>query len=181
MTIGIRRWRMEDAQSLAEALNNKTIHENLRDGLPFPYTVSDAEAYISDMLSADRDKTYAWAITVDDVAVGSIGAFRRDNVHRFTAEMGYYLAEEYWGQGIVTRAIELACRYLFEHTDIVRIFAEPYAHNVASCRVLEKAGFVYEGTLRKNAVKNGRLVDIKLYAILGCDFNSAECRVEITS
>jgi len=166
MNIGIRSWRIEDSPNLAKALNNKKILDNLRDGIPFPYTVSDAESFISSMLSADCETTYAWAITVDDTAVGSIGAFRKDNVHRLTAEMGYYVAEDYWGKGIVTEAVKLACRHIFAHTDIVRIFAEPYANNVASCRVLEKAGFTFEGTLRKNAIKNDSLVDMNMYAII---------------
>ena len=166
MNIGIRSWRIEDSPNLAKALNNKNILDNLRDGIPFPYTVSDAESFISAMLSSDRDTTYAWAITVDDTAVGSIGVFRKDNVHRLTAEMGYYVAEEYWGKGIVTKAVKLACQYVFDQTDIVRIFAEPYANNAASCRVLEKAGFTFEGTLRKNAIKNGCLADMKMYAII---------------
>ena len=166
MNIAIRSWKAEDAKDLAEALNNKKTLDNLRDGLPFPYTVSDAQAYISAMLCADPGETYAWAITVDNIAVGSIGVFRKDNVHRFTAEMGYYLAEEHWGKGIVTQAIKQACRYIFGNTDIVRMFAQPYAFNIASCRVLEKAGFAYEGTLRNNAIKNGQLADMKMYAIL---------------
>ncbi len=166
MNIGIRLWRIEDAKSLASALNNKKIQDNLRDGVPFPYTVADAESFISAMLSADQNTTYARAIIVDDIAVGSIGVFRKDNVHRLTAEMGYYVAEEYWDKGVTTEAVKQMCRFIFDHTDIVRIFADPYDFNVASCRVLEKAGFVYEGTLRKNAVKNGRLVDMRLYAIL---------------
>jgi len=166
LNVNIRSWKIEDAQNLSSALNNKNIHDNLRDGLPLPYTVSDAESFISSMLSADKDSTYAWAITVDDVAVGSIGVFRKDNVHRLTAEMGYYVAEEYWGKGVTTEAVKQACRYIFDNTDIVRIFADPYDFNVASCRVLEKAGFTYEGTLRKNAVKNGQLVDMKMYAVI---------------
>jgi RimJ/RimL family protein N-acetyltransferase len=166
MNIGIRAWRIGDSQNLAKALNNKKILDNLRDGLPFPYTISDAESFINLMLASDRDKTYAWAITADGMAVGSIGAFRKDNVHRLTAEMGYYVAEDYWGKGIATNAVKLACKYIFDHTDIVRVFAEPYAVNVASCRVLEKAGFTFEGTLRKNAVKNGHLMDMSMYAII---------------
>ena len=166
MIINIRLWSMEDSKDLAKALNNKKVHDNLRDGLPLPYTVSDAESFISTMLSADQNTTYARAITVDDIVVGSIGVFRKDNVHRLTAEMGYYVAEEYWGKGVMTEAVKQMCRYIFCYTDIVRIFADPYASNVASCRVLEKAGFVYEGTLRNNAIKNGCLVDMMMYAIL---------------
>jgi len=166
MNINIRSWRIEDAESIAKALDNKMIQDNLRDGLPFPYTISDAKDFISAMLAADSNNTFAWAITVDDVAIGSIGVFRKDNVHCLTAEMGYYIAEEYWGKGIATEAVRQVCAYIFENTDIVRIFADPYDFNAGSCRVLEKAGFVYEGTLRKNALKNGQIIDMKLYAII---------------
>jgi len=166
MNIKIRSWRIEDAKSIANALNNKKVQDNLRDGLPFPYTVSDAKDFISAMLTADKNITFAWAITVDDTAIGSIGVFRKDNVHRLTAEMGYYIAEEYWGKGIAAEAVRQVCTYLFENTDIVRIFAEPYDSNTGSCRVLEKANFVYEGTLRKNAFKNGQFLDMKLYSVI---------------
>jgi len=166
MNTTIRPWALEDAPALAQILNNPKIHDNLRDGLPLPYTTADAESFISAMLSADPGTTYAWAVTADGAVAGSIGAFRKDNVHRLTAEMGYYVGEAYWGKGVMTQAVQQACRYIFEHTDIVRIFADPYDFNAASCRVLEKAGFTCEGTLRKNAVKNGRIVDVKMYAIL---------------
>ena len=165
MNIELRLWRIEDAEALAKAISNMKILDNLRDGIPFPYTVPDAESFIGAMLSADRNTTYARAITVDDVAIGSIGVFRKDNIHCLTAEMGYYIAEEYWGKGVMTEAVKQMCGYIFNYTDIVRIFAEPFAFNTASCRVLEKAGFALEGTLRKNAIKNGRLVDMKMYAL----------------
>lgn len=157
---------MEDADDLAAAINNQKILDNLRDGLPFPYTSEDARAYISAMLSADKDRVYAFAITVDDKAIGSIGVFRQENIHARTAEMGYYIAEPYWGQGIMTAAVRQMCVLIFNTTDIIRIFAEPFAFNTASCCVLEKSGFALEGTLRQNAVKNGQVIDMKMYALL---------------
>lgn len=166
MNVKIREWKMEDAQDIAVALNNKKVQDNLRDGLPFPYTVQDAEKFISSMLGAEKDSKYGWAITVDDKAIGSIGVSRKDNVHRYTAEMGYYIAEPYWGKGIGTIAVKEVCDYIFKNTDILRIFADPFSYNDASCRILEKAGFVYEGTLRKNAVKNGKVMDMKMYSII---------------
>ncbi len=166
MECKIRLWRQEDAANLAEALNNKKILDNLRDGLPYPYTEKDAEGYISAMLNADKNAVYAFAIAVDDKAVGSIGVFRKDNIHSKTAEMGYYISESYWGKGIGTSAVKQVCKYIFKNTDIIRIFAEPFAFNAASCRILEKSGFEYEGTLRSNAVKNGAVVDMKMYSII---------------
>ena len=166
MERGIRPWRKEDAADLAKAVNNPRVQANLRDGLPLPYTEQDARNYIGAMLTADPQSTFAFAIAVEDVAVGSIGVFRKENIHRRTAELGYYVGEPWWGKGIGTLAVKQICRYVFEQTDILRIFAEPFAYNTASCRILEKAGFTCEGVLRHNAVKNGAVLDMKLYALL---------------
>ena len=161
-----RKWELSDATDLAAALSNKKIQDNLRDGLPYPYTEQDGTDYISAMLSADENEIFAFAITVDEKLVGSIGIFRQGNIHRQTAELGYYIAEEYWGRGIMTEAVRQICAYVFEKSDIIRIYAEPFAYNAASCRVLEKAGFQYEGTLRSNAVKSGEVIDMKMYSLL---------------
>lgn len=166
MKIKIRRWELEDAKALAAVISNKKILDNLRDGLPYPYTEKDGAEFISAMLSADPNEAFAFAITVDDKVIGSIGAFRQGNIHRQTAELGYYIAEEYWGKGITTEAVKQICKYIFENSDIIRIYAEPFAFNNASCRVLEKAGFQFEGTLRKNAVKNGKVLDMKMYSLV---------------
>lgn len=166
MICNIRKWKLSDAKDLATALSNAKIQNNLRDGLPYPYTEQDGVDYISAMLSADENETFAFAITVDSKVIGSIGVFRQGNIHRLTAELGYYIAEEYWGKGIMTEAVRQICEYVFDKSDIIRIFAEPFAHNAASCRVLEKAGFQYEGTLRNNAIKNGKVIDMKMYSRL---------------
>ncbi|MDO5575952.1 MAG: GNAT family protein, partial [Fibrobacter sp.] len=104
--------------------------------------------------------------TVNNKVVGSIGAFRQGNIHFRTAELGYYIAEPYWGKGIGTLSVKQICNYIFAETSILRIYAEPFAYNTASCRVLEKAGFTYEGTLRCNAVKNDKILDMKMYSLL---------------
>ena len=166
MKCRIRKWELSDAKDLAAALSNKKVQDNLRDGLPYPYTEQDGKDFISAMLSADENETFAFAITVDNMVIGSIGIFRQGNIHRQTAELGYYIAEEYWGKGIMTEAVKQICEYVFANSDIIRIYAEPFAYNIASCRVLEKAGFQYEGTLRSNAVKNGRGIDMKMYSLL---------------
>lgn len=165
MNCTLRKWRLSDAEALAAALNNEKVRNNLRDGLPTPYTTSDARDYIISMLSSDENSTFAYAITIDDRAIGSIGAFRQGNIHRQTAELGYYLAEEYWGRGIMTDAIAQLCGIVFETTDILRIFAEPFSYNTGSRRALEKAGFQLEGIMKNNAVKNGKVLDMALYSL----------------
>lgn len=166
MKCRIRKWELSDAKDLAAALSNKKVQDNLRDGLPYPYTEQDGKEFISAMLSADENETFAFAITVDNMVIGSIGIFRQGNIHRQTAELGYYIAEEYWGKGIMTEAVKQICAYVFANSDIIRIYAEPFVYNIASCRVLEKVGFQYEGTLRSNAVKNGRVIDMEMYSLL---------------
>lgn len=165
MEFGLRKWRLSDAKELAAALNNRHILNNLRDGLPFPYTEQDARDYIIAMLSANENDTFAYAITMEDRPIGSIGAFRQGNIHRQTAELGYYLAEEYWGQGVMSAAIRQLCDSVFQTTDILRIYAEPFSYNAGSRRALEKAGFTLEGTMKCNAVKNGKMVDMTLYSL----------------
>lgn len=165
MGISIRQWRLSDAKDLAAALSNQKVLNNLRDGLPYPYTDQDAQDYIRAVLSADPDQTFAYAVCVDDKVVGSIGAFRQENIHRRTAELGYYLSEAYWGQGIMTQAVGMLCARLFSETDLLRIYAEPFASNMGSRRVLEKAGFQLEGIFRSNACKNGQVLDMAMYGL----------------
>ncbi len=168
MECRIRKWDPADAADLARVLCNKNILDNLRDGLPYPYTEKDGADYIAAMLAADPQETFAFAIEVEGRAAGSIGVFRQGNIHRQTGELGYYLAEEYWGRGIMTAAVKEICTHVFANSNIIRIFATPFANNAGSCHVLEKAGFAYEGTLRCNAVKNGRVLDMKMYALVNC-------------
>ena len=164
MEVRLRAWTLEDAPALAKLINNKKVQDNLRDGLPFPYGEEDAKAFLSAVLASDPDQNLAFAIEADGKLIVSISATRCANIHFRTAELGYYLGEPYWGKGFATEAVRQICDYIYRNTDIIRIFAEPFAYNTASCRVLEKAGFQLEGLLRSNAVKNGRILDMKMYA-----------------
>lgn len=166
MNCELRLWTLDDAADLRDAINNKKVQDNLRDGINYPYTLEDAKSFIGYMTNADKNNEFNFAITARGKAIGSISVTRKENVHRQTAELGYYIAEPYWGQGICTKAVKDICAHVFENTDIIRIFAEPFAYNMASCRVLEKAGFAYEGTLRCNAVKNGQILDMKMYSLI---------------
>lgn len=108
---------------------------------------------------------FVYAVCVDGKPVGNVGAFRRENIHCRTAELGYYIAQECWGRGIMTSAVRQLCDKIFAETDILRIFAEPFTYNIGSRRVLEKAGFALEGILKNNAVKNGKVQDMAVYAL----------------
>lgn len=164
MICKIRKWDLSDAADLAMVLSNKKVQDNLRDGLPYPYREEDGMDFISSMLSADENDTFAFAITADNKVIGSIVVSRQG--HRRTGELGYCIAEEYWGRGITTEAVKQICGYVFDKSDIVCVFAEPFAYNAASCRVLEKAGFRYEGISKNSAIKNGKIIDTRMYALL---------------
>lgn len=161
----LRPWRPDYAGALAR-LFSKRVLENLRDGIPYPYTEEDGRAFIRGVLEAEPGSVYAWAIFAGEELCGSVTVTRQGNIHRQTGELGYFLGEPFWGRGIATAAVREACCNLFRDTDLLRIFAEPFAYNTASCRVLEKSGFVLEGTLRQNAVKNGKVLDMKLYSLV---------------
>ena len=165
----LKKWDLSDAADLAMVISNQKIQNNLRDGLPYPYTEEDGRDFISYILSSKEEDTFAFAIEMNGKVIGSIAVHRQGNIHRQTAELGYYLAEEYWGKGIMTEAVKQICEYVFKKSDIIRIYAEPFAYNLASCRVLEKAGFHFEGILRSNAVKNGKIIDMKMYSRLKTD------------
>ena len=162
----LRPWRLSDAAALPGLIGDPAVQRNLRDGLPFPYTEADARTFLTAMLAADPEETFPFAIAWDDVAIGSLSLLRQGNLHRRTAELGYYLGRAYWGRGIMTWGVGAGCQWAFAHTDLLRIYAMPFARNLPSCRVLEKAGFQLEGTLRQNAVKDGEVLDMKLYARL---------------
>ena len=101
----------------------------------------------------------------EDELIGVISFNRIEPLNK-TAEIGYWLGQPFWGQGIMSEAVRRMCAYVFAHYDVVRIFAEPYAHNRSSQRVLEKAGFSCEGTLQKSVFKDGRMYDSCLYALV---------------
>lgn len=166
MKCTLRQWKTEYAHELSGALDNKKVQDNLRDGLPYPYTENDGLDFINSMINANSNDTFAFAISYEGKIIGSIGAFRQGNIHRLTAEMGYYIAEPYWGKGIMSDAVSQLTDYIFNNTDIIRIFAEPFAYNIGSCKVLEHNGFVFEGILRSNAIKNGKIIDMKLYSLI---------------
>lgn len=165
MSCIIRPWQRCDARALFAALSDPAILNNLRDGLPYPYTEADALEYIQAMRDADPNTTFAYAIEVDGTVVGSISANRQENIHSRTAEVGYYLARSHWGAGVMTDAVRQLCQTLFAETDLLRLYAGPFAYNTGSRRVLEKVGFLLEGILKNAAFKNGKALDVALYAL----------------
>ncbi len=166
MEFELRKWKKEDATRLAILANNKNIAKNLRNTFPSPYTYEDAEWFVNDCIEKGDERQLLYAIVVNDEVVGSIGIFLKEDVYEKSAELGYWLAEEYWGNGIVSKAAKIICKEAFKIYDIVRIYAEPFEYNAGSKRALEKAGFTYEGTMRNGVCKEGQIFSYCMYSIL---------------
>ncbi len=162
----LREWKYEDAGQLAEAANNPNIARNLRNIFPHPYSLEDARQFLNLCISEEEKNQLFRAIETDGKVVGSISISVKDDVYEKSAELGYWLSEDYWGQGITSRAARMICREAFARFDIIRIFAEPFEYNTGSRRVLEKSGFTYEGTMRNGIYKNGEVHSYCMYSLL---------------
>ena len=160
----IRSWRMEDIPSLVRNANNRFVWRNLKDRFPHPYTTADAEQWIRQVTGTNPETHFT--ISIGGEAVGGIGLDLQGNVFRRSAEIGIWLGEPHWGRGIATEAVRALTEYGFTHFDLCRIFAGIFEWNPASIRVLEKAGYSFEGRLRKSVTKDGQTIDQMLYAIV---------------
>lgn len=158
----IRSWRPGDEETLPLHANNRKVWLNLRDRFPHPYTRSDAEKFIQRLSGIVPETNFA--IDVNGEAVGGIGLELHDDVERCSAEIGYWLGEPYWGRGITTAAVMALTDYAFNEFKLTRVYAVPYARNAASIKVLEKAGYVCEGVMRRSAIKDGEVLDQVMYA-----------------
>ena len=160
----VRSWQIADADSIAVHANNRNVWINLRDAFPHPYSTKEARAFLKSL--RDRTPETMFAIAVEGRAVGGIGFVLHPDVERVSAEIGYWLGEAFWGRGIATEALVAVTAHAIQTHGLTRIYAVPFAWNAASCRVLEKAGYVLEGRLRKSAIKDGKLTDQLQYAYI---------------
>lgn len=160
----LRPWQRGDEAALVRHADNREVSRNLRDLFPHPYGPRDAEAWV-EFASVQHPLTNL-AIEVGGEASGGIGLVLGRDIERYSAEVGYWLGESLWGQGIVTAALETFSTWAFSHFGLLRLFALPFADNVGSRRVLEKAGFRCEGVLHQSAVKEGRVLHQAMYARL---------------
>lgn len=158
----VRPWNQSDMDSLVRHANNVNIAKQLRDRFPHPYSRENAVAFLKH-IGRDTEPT-SFAIVVEGEAAGGIGFEPGTDVERYSAEIGYWLGERYWGRGIVSEALTLVTSDAFDRFNILRLFALPFADNAASRRVLEKAGYVCEGIMQRSSVKYGVPRDQALYA-----------------
>jgi RimJ/RimL family protein N-acetyltransferase len=157
----LRPWRPDDLDSLVANASHADVSRGLRDRFPYPYTGDDGRAWLARAVDeADR----AWAIELDGAAVGGVSLHPGIDVHRHSAELGYWLGRRYWGRGLMTAIVTVFAPRAMDTFRLHRLYATVYANNPASMRVLEKAGFEREGVQKSAVVKRGELLDIVVYA-----------------
>ena len=163
-TCVVRSWQWRDRDAIVRHANNRNVWINLRDRFPYPYTTSDARRWFESVVGHKPETNFA--ISVANETVGGIGFDLQQDVGHRSAQIGYWLGEGFWGRGIATEALIAVTDYAFSHYHVCRLFAHVFAWNPASARVLEKAGYEYEGRLRKSVTKDGQTIDQLMYAMI---------------
>lgn len=163
-TCSVRSWEWRDGDAIVRHANNRNVWLNLRDRFPHPYTAADARRWLDSVVGHKPETNFA--IDVAGEAVGGIGFTVQPDIGRRSAEIGYWLGEEFWGRGIATDALIAVTDYAFSNYDVCRLYAHVFDWNRASARVLEKAGYSFEGRLRKSVTKDGQTIDQLMYALI---------------
>ena len=161
-TLKLRIPEPDDLDAICRHADNPRVSAQLRDLFPSPYSREDGRRWIEHVRSLDPETV--WSIATDEEVIGAVGLHLQQDVYRRSAEIGYWLGEPFWGRGIATLAVAAVTRIAFERLDMIRVYATVFETNPASCRVLEKCGYVLEGRLRRSVVKGGRILDHLLYA-----------------
>ncbi|RHX86224.1 GNAT family N-acetyltransferase [Leptospira stimsonii] len=152
------------ADTIAIHANSQNVFSGLRGAFPFPYLLQDALDYIRACLRDSRSRTFA--IVLEEKAIGVINLLFKEDVYRFNAEIGYWIGEEFWNRGIITKAIASIINIAYTEHGLHRVYAEVFSNRPASAKALEKNGFVLEGTQREAVFKNGVFLDQWIYSRL---------------
>jgi ribosomal-protein-alanine N-acetyltransferase len=167
----LRSWQAGDEDSLVRHANDRGVWLNLRDRFPHPYTREDAEKWVQ--LATKQTPEINFAISVGGQAVGGIGLILHDDIERCSVEIGYWLGREFWRRGIGTAAVRSFTSHALQNHAVTRVFALVFAENAGSIQVLRKAGYRFEGRLRRSAIKDGVVLDQVLYAVTDEDIPAA--------
>ena len=152
-----RHLKLSDKTELAKLANNINIWNNLRDYIPFPYKESDAEFFIE--LTRKEEPKQNFGIEFNGKIAGVIGLTIQKDVYKKSAEIGYWIGEPFWGNGIATKAVELITEYGFNKLALNRVYAGVFEYNITSMKVLEKNGYKKEGIFKNAILKNDKVYD----------------------
>lgn len=161
--ITLRPLTIADQKLLALYLNNPNVIQYLSSNIPHPYSEQDAKWFIE---TGSKTDAINQAIVYQQQFCGVIGIYLQANEYAHSAELGYWIGEDFWQQGIATQAVKQFCRQIFFTSNITRIFNPVTAQNIPSIRVMEKAGFTLEGVLKHSVAKDGQLANEHLYSLI---------------
>lgn len=162
--ISLRAWATSDIDNLVKHANNPNIAKNMTNAFPHPYTQEAGEAFIA--MANSKKPVSIFAICLNNEAIGGIGVHAQQDIHEKCAELGYWLAEPFWGKGITSKVVLKMIDFAFLNFDIIRLYARPFSSNIGSQKVLEKCGFKLEARLKKSIFKNGVYMDELIYSIV---------------
>ena len=162
--ISLRAWATSDIDNLLKYASNPKIAKNMTNAFPHPYTQEAGEAFIA--MANSKKPVSIFALCLNNEAIGGIGVHPQQDIHEKCAELGYWLAEPFWGKGITSKAVLKMIDFAFLNFDIVRLYARPFSSNIGSQKVLEKCGFKLEARLKKSIYKNGVYLDEMIYSIV---------------
>ena len=164
-----REYSLEYAADLSVIRNTAAVLDNGYDKTPNPFTTKDAVIFISEQ--TDIKPARRFLIFQDNRLAGEIGITIKEDVFRLNAEIGYFIAEAFWGRGLATAAIKKMTDYAFENFNVIRIVAGVFDFNKASMRALEKNGYFLESIRRNAVIKNGKIIDDYIWVKLKDEIN----------
>jgi [ribosomal protein S5]-alanine N-acetyltransferase len=163
----IRSYRPTDVASITRHIGTYSVARNMS-AIPHPYLECHAEEWIA--TATKREPETHFAIAIHDEVVGGIGVeigdARGTEASKCCAEIGYWLGEPFWGHGVATEALVALTDWAFANLPLVRLHAAVFAWNPASARVLQKAGYEFEGRMKARYFREDQYIDGLLYAIV---------------
>jgi len=156
----LRPAKLSDAENIYKYQQEKEVKKGF---MTTPKSVNEVKR---DILKSKKNKTTgeSFVIDINGKAIGEISLHFDDPFHKKKMKIAYWIAKDYSGKGITTKAVNLVVKYAFKKYKLVRLWAWCRTFNKASARVLEKAGFKLEGILRKNKFKNGKYLNDMVWA-----------------
>ena len=165
MKFKLRKFRKGDEESLRANINDITIYRNTST-VPYPYTKKHADQWVKRNLKLNRQRNPAeinFVIEIEGEVAGSVGLTKIDRKNR-NAELGYWLGKEYRNQGVMTKAVNETLKFGFSKLKLKRIDGYVFSFNKPSQKVMEKVGLKKEGFLRSAIYKDGKYLDLFLFA-----------------
>lgn len=162
----LRLFQTSDASEVTKLCDNYNIYKNTL-YLPYPYSIEDALSWIENHLdNFNNNRSYEFAIT--DKNTGNLyGAISLSNNQKFNnGEIGYWIGEEFWGNGYATEAGEAILEFAFSEKQYHKVYARHFKSNSASGRVIQKIGMSQEGVLREHVMKENQYKDLVYYGVI---------------